>query len=117
MAGIDELYPSESQWLKCEDLNKKEHKVTIGKMTIQEVEQDGRKVNKLELNFVGADKGLLLNKTNAKVISSQYGDDFSTWEGKEIIMYPTVTDFGGKTVDCIRVRIPLETADEGDAPF
>lgn len=120
MAGVDEMYAGDSNWLKCDDLNNKEHKVAISGIDVKEVEQDDKKVNKLELSFTGREKGLLLNKTNAKVVAKAYGDDYTTWKGKEIIMYPTVTDFGGKTVDCIRLRVPLEMAEpgiEGEAPF
>ncbi len=116
--GVEDLYASDSTWLKADDLKNKEHKAVIDKITIQEVKDDkGKPVNKLDVSFVGKDKSLLLNKTNATAIAKGYGDDFSEWQGKEIIMYPTVTDFGGQTVDCIRVRVPLETAGEEDAPF
>ncbi len=116
--GVSDLYASESNWLKAEDLRNKEHTVSIDKITIEEVkDQDGKASNKLDLHFISRDKSLLLNKTNATAIAKSYGDDFSEWEGKDIIMYPTVTDFGGKTVDCIRVRIPLETATGEDDSF
>jgi hypothetical protein len=111
MASTNEMYAGDSNWLKCEDLSGKEHKVAISGIEVKKVEQDDKKLNKLELAFTGQQKALLLNKTNASVVAKAYGDDYTTWLGKEIIMYPTVTDFGGKTVDCIRLRVPLEMAD------
>lgn len=50
------------------------------------------------------DKPLIANKTNAKAIAGMYGNDTTQWIGKRITMYPTETQFGGETVDCIRVR-------------
>jgi hypothetical protein len=47
---------------------------------------------------------LLLNKTNAKTIAQLYGKRPSDWVGRWIALYPTTTDVGGETHDCIRVR-------------
>ncbi len=117
--GVDDLYASESNWLTAAELKNKEHNVTIDKIEVVEVKDDSDKaMNKLQVSFVGKEKTLLLNKTNAKVIAAGLGDDYSDWPGKGIVMYPTVCDFAGKTVDCIRVRVKLEAAGEGEEiPF
>lgn len=47
---------------------------------------------------------LLLNKTNAKTVAQLYGKRPSDWVGKWIALYPTTTDVGGETRDCIRIR-------------
>lgn len=47
---------------------------------------------------------LLLNKTNAKAIAQLYGKRPADWVGKWIQLYPTTTEVGGETRDCIRVR-------------
>lgn len=47
---------------------------------------------------------LLLNKTNAKAIAQLYGKRPADWLGKWIQLYPTTTEVGGETRDCIRVR-------------
>jgi hypothetical protein len=47
---------------------------------------------------------LALNKTNAKTVASLYGTKTSAWVGKLITLFPTTTDVGGKTEECIRIR-------------
>ena len=69
--------------------------------------------NKLRLAFVGHEKGLILNKTNAMTISSLYGGDTDGWMGKEIFLYQTKVDFGGQMVDAIRIDTPMQTQDMG----
>lgn len=62
---------------------------------------------KLELatrDGVVIDLPLLLNKTNAKTIAQLYGKRPADWVGKWIALYPTTTEVGGETRDCIRVK-------------
>jgi hypothetical protein len=51
---------------------------------------------------------MVLNLTNWDLIATFCGADSDTWTGKDIILYPTTTTFGSKTVDCIRVRQPRQ---------
>lgn len=64
----------------------------------------GRKTKKPVVYFRGKEKGFALNKTNAKAIAGMYGNDTSKWIGQPIAIYATQTQFGGDTVECIRVR-------------
>jgi hypothetical protein len=66
--------------------------------------EGGKKSKKPVCYFKGKDKPLALNVTNCKVIAGMYGTNTDGWIGKRITIYPTTTDFGGKTCDCIRVR-------------
>jgi len=54
----------------------------------------------------GKAKGLVLNRTNAAVISGAFGPQTEEWSGKPIILFATSCLFRGRKVDCIRVRIP-----------
>lgn len=47
---------------------------------------------------------LALNKTNAKTVAGLYGNKPAAWVGRLITLYPTTTDVGGRTEDCIRIR-------------
>lgn len=47
---------------------------------------------------------LALNKTNAKTVAALYGNKPAAWVGRLITLYPTTTDVGGRTEDCIRIR-------------
>jgi len=62
------------------------------------------KVMKGVVYFSELKRGLVLNRTNLKRIIAQHGTDTDDWVGKKITLYPSETDFGGKTVDCIRIR-------------
>lgn len=107
--NINELYPS--NYLKASDLNGRKVKVTIKGV---ETEQLGDK-SKAIVYFVGKDKGLACNKTNAMVIASAYGPETAGWSGKDIYLYPTKVNMNGQMVDAIRVEPALEVTEE--APF
>lgn len=87
------------------DLDGRDVTLTIEKVFAGEVQgEKGRKSKKPVIKFVGKDKKLAVNKTNGKTIAQLYGTDTDGWLGKAITLYPTTTDFGGDTVECIRVR-------------
>ena len=107
---ISEAFPS--QYLKCADLNGTPHTVIIRTCALEELGQGNDKEKKPVLYFEKAQKGLVLNKTNANVIAAAYGDDTSNWAGEPIEVYPTLVDFKGKQVDGIRVRVVQEAQPE-----
>lgn len=112
MPSAKEMYETDTNYLKAEDLGGKEVSVTIEK--VEKIELNEKE--KLFISFVGKEKGLVLNKTNSSVIAKEYGDNYSGWGGSVIILFPTVTEFEGKTVDCIRLRVQLDIAEE-EIPF
>lgn len=113
MATASELYQSDSNYLNADDLKNTEASLTIGTVKIEDF--DGRK--KLVLGFVGKEKTLVANKTNVSVIISNYGEDFNKWPGKCLILFPSVTEFNGKTVNCIRVRVQKTESESEEIPF
>lgn len=87
------------------DLDGRERTLEIARVVSGELTgEKNRKSKKPMVSFVGEQKKLALNKTNGKVIAKMYGKDTETWVGEFITIYPTTTEFGGETVDCIRVR-------------
>lgn len=87
------------------DLDGRDVTVTISKVVAGELTgEGGRKSKKPIMFFEGKDKGLAINKTNGKTIASMYGNDTTKWIGERITLYPTTTQMGGETKDCIRVR-------------
>jgi hypothetical protein len=85
--------------------------VIIARVTAGElVGEGGRKTKKPIVYFEGKDKGFAANKTNCKIIAGMYGTDTAKWIGKAITLYPTTTEMGGKTHDCIRVRPQIPAA-------
>jgi hypothetical protein len=79
--------------------------VTISAVEAGTIKGDkGRTSRKPIIRFKGKEKALLGNKTNCKIIARLYGTDTDKWIGKDITLFPTTTEMGGETVDCIRVR-------------
>ncbi len=62
------------------------------------------KTNKGVLWFNEFRRSMVLNRTNLKRIIAKHGGETDDWIGKKITLYPSETDFGGRTVPCIRVR-------------
>jgi hypothetical protein len=58
------------------------------------------------LYFQGVPKGMVLNKTNAKVIAAAYTDETDAWQGMPIVLFPAMVAFGAETVEAIRVKVP-----------
>lgn len=106
---IGELFPS--NWLKKEDLP---HPVvaTIRAVTQEKIKGERGDELKPVLHFLGSLKPMVLNRGNATIISSIYGDDITNWPNKIIEVYadPSVM-FAGRLVGGIRLRAP-----QGHAP-
>lgn len=104
--NIHDIYTSESKYLRAENLPPSSRvPVTIESFEIGSFKDDqGVEKKQVCLKFVGKDKLLGLNKTNATTIEALIGSpDVDTWAGYQIKLYRTKTDFGGKQVDCIRI--------------
>lgn len=95
----------DSEYLGHWDLQGKEHTVTISKIEVGKLTaQGGRKSKRPIVYFEGKEKGLVVNKTNGKVIASMYGPITESWVGQQVVLYPTTTNFGADVVECIRVK-------------
>jgi hypothetical protein len=101
-----------SKYVKASDLPDGQFiPVTIASVVIENVAGDGQaETDKPVLYFSGKEKGLVLNKTNSSEISAAYGDETDDWAGKKILLYAATTPFNGKTVPCIRVKVPKQVA-------
>ena len=98
---INKAFPS--KFLKASDLGDAQPVVTIDHVSMEEVGKD--KDSRPIVYFVGKDKGLVLNKTNAnKIVTLLQSGVTEEWEGQKIRLYATETTFGGDTVECIRVK-------------
>jgi hypothetical protein len=101
----DEVFPS--KYLKCADLHGKPIAVTIERASFETLKSpEGKEQNKIVLSFRGAKKALPLNLTNFESCEEICGVDTDNWPGHTIELYPTKTQMGGKTLDCIRIRHP-----------
>jgi len=70
---------------------------------------DGKPIDKPILKFKGAHRGMVLNKTNAKVLANAFGPDMARWTGQTITLYPTTCKaFGVADTPCIRVKTDVK---------
>lgn len=107
---ISTAFPSD--YLREADLEGAPALKTMGKVEMRELGSDHKPV----LFFQNEEKGLVLNKINSSTIVEAYGDDTTGWSGKQIVLYPARTDFQGKSVACIRLRLPKKQSKVETAP-
>jgi hypothetical protein len=129
--NIDSAFPS--NYLKASDLADKAPVVTIDRVDVEPIGRD--KEIKPVIYFAGKEKGLVLNKTNAKKIAELTGSkDTEDWHGCQIRIYASQTEFAGEMVECVRVKAvgaaaqksapkpapapePVQDLEEDEVPF
>jgi hypothetical protein len=102
MVTRSEAFPS--KYFKAADIPPGGKALKIAKLQVEKVGLD--QSEKYVVFFKGEDKQLILNITNWDAIAAICGADSDSWTGKVIVLFPTQTTFGGKTVNCIRIRGP-----------
>lgn len=107
---VSEAFPS--QYLKAADLQEKQAAVQVERVDFEQIGDDRKPV----VYFKGKEKGLVLNKTNANNIAAVYGDETDDWLGADLVLFPTMVDFQGRSVPAIRVKIPPRRPTRTDAP-
>lgn len=97
--NIGSAFPG--SYLKADELGDARPIVIIDKVKMEDIGDDHKPV----LYFQGKEKGLVLNKTNANMISELAGTpETDEWSGVRIRLYRTKVDFQGKRVAAIRVE-------------
>ena len=105
----DDVFPS--KYLKHTDLQGKPAAATIESAVLETLKSpEGKTQDKIVLYLAGTKKSLPLNVTNFDAVAGICGADTDDWPGCKIELYPSKTQMGGKTVDCIRVRPPAKSA-------
>lgn len=97
---INAAFPS--NYLKSADLQGRVAKLKISDVRSEMIGSD----QKLVMFFQGKERGMVLNKTNARTIADVYGNDTDQWQGGEIEVFSMKVDFQGRMVDGLRVRVP-----------
>ena len=101
--NIDQAFPSD--FLKAADLMGKNVTVTIKEVGMETIGQGAQQDTKPVISFVGKEKRLVCNKTNANAIKKLYGPDTDGWVGKSIILTSREVEFQGESVLAIRVSL------------
>lgn len=110
--NINDVFPS--NFLKASDLHGRKLRLTISEVRMEKMGQEEKPV----LYFEGKDKGLVLNKTKAGILSAAYSPETEGWRGKEVAIYPTKVSFQGQMVDAIGVEAVVAEAElNDDVPF
>ena len=115
-AARQPLYASDydkSRFLKWQDLGEIGSSVTVSirDVTVEELQDEqGNKEEKPVVWFNGlpkklAEKGLALNATNRNTLSDEYGDAMLDWVGETVVLFSMMTDFRGKMVGALRIRL------------
>jgi hypothetical protein len=107
MVDINTAFPS--KWLKAHDLFVNgqyiETKVTISHAVMEMVQDQGVQKPKLAVYFLGKEKALLCNKTNAYVIADNLGyEDTDMWVNGVVTLYAPLVDAFGKMEHAIRIK-------------
>ena len=105
-----------SKYLRADDLGGREFKVLVDRVELEDVSGDGSEFKPV-LYFSERKKGLVLNRTNSGVIAAVYGEETDAWSGRPVVLFPTQTQFQGRTVPCLRVRVPMHEAADDEPPF
>jgi len=108
--NYEELYPMPnvndmfgSAYLAASDIRGHRPVVTIEDVRQEAVQDKNGPATKWVVTFVGKTKRLILNKTNAQMISHHHGADTDAWKGRQIVLYVDLVDYQGRAVDGIRV--------------
>ena len=103
MTDVNEIYPS--TYMKADDLadDPQGQWVEIGIVKPQLVGQGDTGETKLVAEVIGANKSLVLNKTNAMKLAELLGRDYATWPGCQMCLVKLPVDFKGKVTKAIRV--------------
>jgi hypothetical protein len=98
-------------WLFAFDLEGRDVTVTITHVVGGELTGEHNKKSKKPVaHLKGTKKKLALNVTNCKTIQQLTGTgEVEEWKDLRVTLFPTTTNFGGDTVDCIRIR-PMHPA-------
>lgn len=97
---LNDIYESNSNWLKADDIKGRKPVVTITAAEVKDVFEK----KQIVLTFEGKDKQLGLNFTNASKISELTGtEDFTQWVGVSIKLMVEKVKFQNSMVDAIRI--------------
>lgn len=101
---VSRMFPS--KYLSKDDLPEPEV-FTIDTVEMDLIQNEDGKEEKPILYFADDRKPLILNKTNAEILASEFGPDSDDWVGQDIELYvdPSIR-FGKQKIGGIRVRVP-----------
>ena len=110
MTTINDLFPS--QYLAASDVEQKPV-VTIKNIVKKNMKnRDGEDEVKPVLFFNELEKGMVLNKTNADIIASLYGNTLEDWTNERVQLHSVMVEAFGKRQPAIRIMETKPIADK-----
>lgn len=103
---FDQLVPSKSKYLTKDDVGEDGVILTIKGFRMETLESDDGNEDKMVLHFVEDVKPMVLNRTNAQLLSLATGARIAgDAKGKQVVVFndPTIT-FGGKITGGLRIK-------------
>ncbi len=101
--NINQAFPS--KYLKAADAEEADLIVTIARVKMETIGQGAKAEQKPVVYFTGLEKGMVLNKTNAKMIEKiAKSDDTDNWTGVKVRVIATEVEFQGDLVMSLRIR-------------
>lgn len=103
---FDQLVPSKSKYLTKDDVGEDGLILTVKGFRMETLETDDGNEDKMVLHFMENVKPMVLNRTNAQLMSLATGAKVAgEAKGKQIVVYndPTVS-FGGKITGGLRIK-------------
>lgn len=115
---INDAFPS--KYLKASDAEDGDLVLTIVRVKMETIGQGAKAEQKPVVYFKEVEKGMVLNKTNAKMIEKiAKSDDTDLWTDIKVRVIATEVEFQGDLVMSLRVREPQrgkKTERESEAP-
>jgi len=106
MVKVSDVYESGGRFLSaelCEELKLWNRYLTIEEVEVREINEQ----NKIVAHFKEIDELLVFNKTNAKIMVEEFGDETDDWVGKCLMLQKVKRNYQGKLVDAIQV-VPVK---------
>jgi hypothetical protein len=103
--NISDVMKSDRKYLSKEDVSQQGTIAVIAVVQIGEVGDDVKPI----MSFMGGVlKSMVLNKTNAAILSSLFGDETDRWSGRQVVVYcdPNV-QYQGQVVGGLKLRPAL----------
>lgn len=106
MTDINEIYKSNSDNIKAEDIGNNMWTMTIKSADVKSFDNGAER--KIVLTFQEWDKQLPLNVTNARAIADMYGHNSNDWIGRQIMLFSMPVKFQDRMVNAVRIRAPAQ---------
>lgn len=111
---INKAFPS--KYLKAADAEDGDLLLTVARVKVENVGAKGKDEQKPVVYFTEHEKGMVLNKTNAKMLSKiAKSDDTDDWTGTKVRVIATEVEFQGDLVMSLRIREVKKSRTENEA--